>query len=194
MPPDAPTRERLGKPKGSPTERVTVEAPAVQRLSHAELTDVASDLAKKPVTPTPKAVMELSARQPYDAEHGNVDVFMPGRWETTYGEPGGLIFMEAIRLGEDLGEWEGTVAYIKFKPPSNATYLIVGHFTGYQITMRLHGPWGEATAYTATTSDSGAVTALWTGDKPFEFTMNCGAPNNDWGMGYIESIQVFHLA
>jgi hypothetical protein len=72
--------------------------------------------------------------------------------------------------------------------------VIVGHFTGYQTTMHLDGPWGKNTAYTAETSDAGAVMAIWSGNQKFEFTMHCTVPDNGWGIGYIESIQVFALA
>jgi hypothetical protein len=114
---------------------------------------------------------------------------MPGRWDTTYN----LIFMDCIVLGSLVGEWEGSAAYIMFKPPSDGIYLIVGHFTGWETTMHLVGPWGDNTSYTAVTSDSGAVTALYSGGQEFEFTMHCTQPNNEYGVGYIESIQVFEL-
>jgi hypothetical protein len=185
----APTRVTHARPEGPPTERVIVEVPSVERLSHARLTEAASELAKKPVTPTPKALMELTARYPYDATHGNIDVFMPGRWDTTYN----LIFMDTIVTGPEPGEWVGSAGYIMFKPPADGMYLIVEHFSGWETTMHLFGPWGENTAYTATTSDSGAVVALWSGDQEFEFTTSCTQPNNEYGIGYIESIQVFEL-
>lgn len=183
------TPTRLRKQSGPLTERIRVEAPSVERVDLARLTELASGLAKKPVTPSPKALMELSARHPYDATHGNIDVFMPGRWDTTYN----LIFMDTIVTGELPGEWEGSAGYIMFKPPSDGTYLIVEHFTGWETTMHLNGPWGENTAYTAVTSDSGAVVALWSGSQEFEFTTHCTQPNNEYGIGYIESIQAFHL-
>jgi hypothetical protein len=188
----APTRYRHAKPEGPPTERVIIETPpTIERLDKTRLAEAASTLAKKPVKPTPKALMELTARYPYDATHGNIDVFMPGRWDTT----SNLIFMDTIWYPDPDApyEWEGSVAYIMFKPPSEGMYLIVGNFTGWETTMHLGGPWGEATAYTATTSDSGAVTALHNGGQQFEFTLYGTQPNNLPGVGYIESIQVFEL-
>jgi hypothetical protein len=176
------------RPSGPPTEQAKVEAPTVERVSHDQLAELASELAKKPVSPAPNALMELSARHPYDATYGNIDVFMPARWDTT----ANLIFMDAVRQLGDL-EWEGSAAYMYFNPPKEGTYLIVGHFTGYQCTMGLGGPWGENTAYTAETSDSGAVVALYTGSQHFEFGMGCTAPDNESTMGYIESVQVFEL-
>ena len=116
---------------------------------------------------------------------------MPARWDTS----SNLIFMETIRqVGPSPGEWEGSAASVNFKPPSAGTFLIVGNFTGYETTMHLHGPWGETTAYTALTSDSEAVLALWTGDQELWFDMNCTAPDNGYRIGYIESIQVFAVA
>jgi hypothetical protein len=178
------------RPVGSPTERVSFEAPTVHRLSHAELADRASDLAERPVTLLREPlVLELTARHPYD-EHGNIDVYKPGRWDTSSNQ----ILMDTIRqVGPSPGEWEGSAAYIDFKPPSSGTYLIVAHFTGYQTTMHLRGPWGDTTAYTAQTSDSGAVVALWTGQE-VNFTMDCRVPDNGYGIGVIESIQIHALA
>ena len=173
----------------TPSERVTIEAPKVERLSSDRLSEFASELTSKRFR-IPQLIMELTARVPYDATHGNIDVFMPGRWDTS----SNLIFMDSIVTGASVGEWEGSAAYIMFKPPSPGTYLAVGHFTGYQTTMHLYGPWGTSTAYTAETSDTGAVTAVWDADGPMEFTMNCTAPDNGYGLGYIESIQVFELS
>jgi len=185
-----PARGRRARPAGPPTIRHREDAPAVQRLSTAALAEKASGVAKKPLAPGPTAVLELTARKPYDAARGNVDVYMPGRWDTT----SNLIFMDSIvQVGSSPGEWEGSVAYVEFKPPAAGTYMIVGHFTGYQTTMHLNGPWGENTAYTAETTDSGAVVALWTGSGQFEFTMLCKSPNNEYGLGYVESIQAFEL-
>jgi hypothetical protein len=186
--PKSPTGTKEAKEAGPLTKLVIVEAPTVKRLSQAQLVEAASGLAKKPFKEAPKALMELTARSPFDATHGNIDVYAPGRWDTSWN----LIFMDAIRqVGPSVGEWEGSAAYIYFKPPSSGTFLIVGHFTGYQTTMHLNGPWGENTAYTAKTSDSGAVTALRDASAEFEFTMHCTVPDNGYGIGYIESVQAF---
>src|SRR4051812_28943230 len=194
MAPDVPTRESPARRVGPLPERVTADAPTVERLTDARLGELGSELLDRPVMPGAQAALELSARHPYDDARGNVDVYRPGRWETTDGGPGGLMYMEAVRHGPQAGEWEGSVAYVEFRPPSSGTYLVVGHFTGYQTTMHLNGPWGESTAYTPTTSDSGAVTAFLAADgTSLNFTLHCEAPDNGWGMGYIESIQVYEL-
>ena len=113
---------------------------------------------------------------------------MPGRWDTT----SDLIFMDTIVHTGTEGEWSGSAAYIAFRPPAPATYLIVVHFTGAEITMHLTGPWGENTAYTESTADAGAVVALWTGGEA-SFGLHC-TDNNDYSLGYIESIQVFKVS
>jgi len=178
------------RPSGPPTQREAVEVPAFVRLDHAQLATMVSELAEKSLRPAPTALMELSARHPRD-QRGKIDVYKPGRWDTS----SNLIFMDTVRqVGSSVGEWEGSAAYVYFKPPADATYLIVAHFTGWDTTMHLNGPWGVQTAHTALTSNSGAVIAYWTGNQEFEFTMHCTVPNNDYGIGYIESIQVFELA
>lgn len=183
-------RVRPTRPVGPPTTPHPADAPKVQKVGMERLAVLATEVAKKQVKPGPTAIMTLSARVPYDAARGNIDVYKPGRWDTT----SNLIFLDTIRqVGQSVGEWEGSVAYIEFKPPSNGTYLIVGHFTGYQTTMHLNGPWGEITAYTAETSDAGTVVAVWTGSQPFQFTMLCKTADNGYSIGYIESIQVYAL-
>jgi len=183
------TLERRAKPVGPPTKRIIEEAPVIRRVEGARLTELASELAKRPLVPVPAAVMELTARTPWVA-HGNVDVYRPGRWDTS----SNLIFMDTIRqVGPSVGEWDGSVAYVEFKPPSAGTYLIVVHFTGYQTTAYLNGPWGQNTAYTAAVTDSGVVLGLWTAGQG-EFTLHFTVPNNEYGLGYIESIQAFAFA
>ena len=164
-----------------------VKAPKVKRLSRAKLIRLVGKVENWPVKLGPTPDMELSARHPYDAA-GLMDFFMPGRWDCT----SDLVFMNSIVTGASPGEWEGTAGYVSFKAPANGAYLVVGNFSGYQLTLKMQGPWGEVTAYTATTSDSGAVTALWTGTtgQTLNFTLNCTGGS----MGYLESIQVFHLS
>ena len=165
-----------------------VKAPVVRDLSLSKLAAEAAQMANWQGIPALAPLMELSARHPYDPA-GQMDVLAPGRWDTTYD----LIFMDAIVTGPSLGEWDGTVCYISYKAPANGTYLVAANFSGYQITMRLDGPWGESTAYTATTSNHAAATGLWTGTagKSLFFTINCTGGGL---IGYLKSVQVFLLS
>jgi hypothetical protein len=164
----------------------TPKAPKVKRLSRAKLIRLVGKAGNSPVALGPVPDLELSGRHPYDAA-GGMDFYMPSRWDTT----SNLVFMKSIVTGSSPGEWEGTAGYVSFQAPANGTYLVVGNFSGFQITMKMQGPWGEVSAFTATTSDSGAVTALWTATagQKLNFTLNC----TGGGMGYLESIQIFHL-
>jgi hypothetical protein len=167
------------------------EIQKITRISHAQLTSLASKLANKPVTIPKASLMELSTRHPYDAA-GLIDVYKPARWDCT----SNLLFMDTIVMtGPSPGEWEGTVVYGSFTAPAAGTYMIVATFSGYQITMNLYGPWGTNTAYTPATSDTGTVIALWTATagERLSFDINCTAPGGQLGMGYLESIQVFAL-
>ena len=179
------------RPTAAAKERIVAEVPQFTRVSHDALAELAAGLGvKRKIVFHEALVMELTARQPYDATFGNIDVYQPGRWDTSYN----LIYMDTIRqVGPDVGEWDGSASYIYFKPESAGTYLCVGNFTGYQTTAHLYGPWGETTAYTAQTSDSGVIAALYATDQGFEFNLNFTVPNNEYGLGYIESIQVFSL-
>ena len=172
-------------------KRKVVETPAIKRTSQAQLIAHAAKFAKRSINALAAPTMELSARHPYDPA-GLIDVYKPGRWDCT----SNLLSMDTIVMtGPSPGEWEGTVAYGTFKAPANGTYLVVAHFSGYQTTMELHGPWGNNTAYTATTSDTGVAISLWTanaGDN-LSFTLNCTAPGGQASIGYLESIQIFNL-
>ncbi len=169
-------------------KRKSVKAPKVKRISRANLTGLAFKITKRRLTVAAAPSMELTARHPFDAA-GFMDFYAPGRWDCE----ANLVFMDVIRsTGPTPGMWEGTVAYGRFKAPSNGSYLVVGNFSGYQITMNLHGPWGTTTAYCATTSDSVSVSAGWKGlaGETLFFTMNCTGPI----IGYLESIQVFLMS
>ena len=180
---------QIAERPGLPHERIAVEAPQFERVSRAVLAELANAILDGSVTfDNETKLMELTARQPYDATYGNIDVFEPGRWDTTYN----LIYMDTIVTGSSAGQWTGSASYIEFKPPADGSYLIVGNFSGYQTTGHLYGPWGEATAYCAATSDSAAVIATYASSQPFQFNLNF-TQNNQYGIGYIDSIQVFAL-
>lgn len=160
------------------------ETPNISRISDERLVSLARGLGAKAFDLPGAPLLELSARQPYDAARGNMDVYHPGRWDTS----SNLIFMNPIvQTGPSPGEWDGTVIYASFNPPQNGTYLVVGNFSGFDTTMRLFGPWGTQTAHTGQVTDAGAVVALWNGGDPLFFTMSCLAPI----IGYTASIQVF---
>jgi hypothetical protein len=184
--PTAPTNGHSSLRGSTPDTHISIDVPLLQRVSSSRIAELASELAHEDIAATGPALLELTARKPYDPL-GNLDVYMPGRWDTT----SDLIFMDTIVQTGPGGEWVGSAAYIEFRPESPATFLVVGHFTGQEITMHLTGPWGENTAYTATTSEAGAVVALWTGGEA-SFGIHC-TDNNEYSIGYIESVQVFKI-
>lgn len=167
--------------------RQSEKSPKVRRITREALAEIVSQLCKPGTGIATTPAMELTARHPYDPA-GFMDSYHPGRWDCEYN----LVFMTGIHsTGPSIGEWDGTVVYARFKAPATGTYLVVGNFSGYQTTMNLNGPWGNASAYSPTTLNSTAVTALWTGtaNQQLFFTMSC-----TWIMGYLESIQIFQLS
>ena len=184
--PKAPTNAHGSLHGSTPGEHVSIEVPLLERVSKARIAELASELLHEEYEPTEPALLELSARHPYDAL-GNLDVYMPGRWDTT----SDLVFMDTIVELGTRGEWVGSAAYVEFRPPAAGTFLIVVHFTGAEITMHLTGPWGENTAHTESATEAGAVVALWTGGET-SFGMHC-TDNNEYSLGYIESVQIFHV-
>ena len=169
-------------------DRKSVEAPRLERLSVDRLAAIASEATQRQVIQLLPPALELSARRPYDEANGLMDVYMPGRWDAT----SDLVFMDPIVTGASPGEWTGSVAYVQFNPAAPGTYWVVGHFTGFETTAHLHGPWGDNTAFTAATTDAGVVSALWdgSGGGSLFFTMNFTGTS----LGYIQSIQVYPMS
>jgi hypothetical protein len=169
-------------------ERRAAKSPVVKATDRAKLIDLAGRLSGGPVNLPDTAAMTLTARHPFDPA-GYMDVYHPGRWDCE----SNLVFMDVIRqVGQSAGEWDGSVVYARFTAPSAGSYLVVGNFSGYQITMNLSGPWGKTTAYCATTSDHAQATALWSGTAggTLSFTINMTGPY----LGYLESVQLYLLA
>jgi hypothetical protein len=166
-------------------ERVKAKSPRVAVVAREKLIELASKLSAKTVKISGTPAMALTARHPHDPA-GFMDVYHPGRWDCE----SNLVFMEAIKqVGPSVGEWDGSVVYARFTAPSTGSYLVVGNFSGYQITLNMQGPWGNNTAYCPTTSDHGQATALWAGTagKTLFFTASMTGPI----MGYLESLQIY---
>jgi hypothetical protein len=164
---------------------VLVQRPPL--ISEAGLAKLVSQLTDGPVAlKTP--VLQLSARQPYNAALGFVEMYAPGRWDTSSDQ----IFMDPIvhPKPDSLGEWTGSAGYITFTPPASATYVMILHFYGYQITMSLNGPGGTATA-ASSSNTSTAVAMLFTGSSGTNtgFSFACTGIY----LGFVQSIQVFQL-
>ena len=169
-------------------KRHSAKSPVVKAAVRAVLIEAAGRLLGKPANLPQAPVMTLTARHPHDPA-GLMDVYHPGRWDCS----SNLVFMDVIRqVGPSVGEWDGSVVYARFTAASSGSYLVVGNFSGYQITMNLSGPWGKNTAYCATTSDHAQATALWSGTAggSLSFTINMNGPY----LGYLESIQVYLLS
>src|SRR5262249_19109335 len=138
-------------------ERATAKSPQVLAIPAGQLAGIAGGILGRKITLA--RTMSLTARNPFEAA-GFMDAYKPGRWDCE----SNLVFMDVIRqIGPNPGEWDGTVVYARFTTASHGTYLVVGNFSGYQVTMNMHGPWGNNTAYCATTSDHAQAVALWEG-------------------------------
>jgi hypothetical protein len=136
-------------------------------------------------------VLELTARHPHDTA-GLMDFYQPGRWDSTADQ---ILMSSIVQTGESPDEWEGTVGYVEFRAPAEGTYVVALNFCGYQQTMCFNGPWGVNISHTATTSDAGAVTAVW--DGPAGETLYCGmtcmSDDGFAGIASLQSVQVFRL-
>jgi len=156
------------------------------RLGIERLRDLVKGIADRDLG---DVVLELTARHPW-APTGYMDVYHPGRWDCESDQ----VYLGSIhQTGPSVGEWDGSVVYLKATAPAAGTYIVVVDFSGYQQTMRLSGPWGTATAYNATTSTTSAVTALWTAaaGETLYATMSAKADSGFAGTAYLKAIQIF---
>ena len=160
----------------------TVESPTVEQVSFEQISRQAAKLHGGDAALSSTAVMELTARKPYHSS-GRMDFYRPGRWDSTYNQ----IYLSPMVYGPLPGQWEGTVGYMYFKAPVAATYIVAVNFTGYQTTMKMNGPWGTATGYTATASTPGTVLAIWTATAGANlyFTISCS------NLGFLQSVQIY---
>jgi len=158
--------------------------PTVERVSFETLAATANRLTNGVSTLSSTPALDISTRRPYDAA-GLMDFYQPGRWDSTSNS----VFMEGIKYGPSPGMWDGTVGYVQFKLPKDGTYLIVANFTGYQITMKMNGPWGTNIGTTSSSSVPGTVTAIYTGkaNTTVYFTLTCVYPN----LAFLKSVQAY---
>jgi hypothetical protein len=169
-------------------DRLVFRPAGTARLTLDQLRDVVKKNQREDLG---ELALELTARHPF-ADAGYVDFYAPGRWDCATD----LVYMTAIhQVGASVGEWEGTVGYARFTAPTAAPYIVVVNFSGYQQTMRLNGPWGTSTAHTATTSESAAATALWTGTAGETLYPTFSSRSDDGfsGIAYLDSFQIFRL-
>jgi len=168
--------------------KVAAAPKKVNTLSPSKLAVLAGKVANWKGIPALTPLMELTARHPYDPA-GSMDFFEPGRWDCTYD----LVFMMPRLDGPCNVVWGPSCAYVAFKAPANGTYLVAANVTGYKVTMKMQGPWGDSTAYSATTSSAAAVTAIWpaTAGQNLYFTLIISAGTS---VGYLKSFQMFLLS
>jgi hypothetical protein len=169
-----------------------IKGPATKRFTDAEMAHrVGERIAENVPLPDTQPVLRLSARHPYDPL-GGIDGMTVGRWDTSYD----YFFMDPITAtGPSVGEWEGSVLYCRFQPPSSGDYVGAVHYIGgywSTITMHLSGPSGTGTASNPSNyfNEPSVVAAKWTipGD-PTEFDIWCTGLYGGW----ITAIEVFQI-
>ncbi|MET4159011.1 hypothetical protein [Agromyces sp. PvR057] len=155
-------------------------ASRVGGLSASRLREVLRERHDQVIEGLDAPVISLSARHPW-VDGGRIDVFQPGRWDTEYD----LVFMSS-----DFAPNSASIGYGAVVVPSDGTYLVAVRFSGHETTLRLNGPWGIQTGFSATTSDHPTLTAVWTGAAGahlnFSFLFSGGI------IGYLEAIDI-HL-
>ncbi|WP_152031023.1 hypothetical protein [Agromyces aureus] len=150
------------------------------RISSARLSEAVRHRHDQLIEGLDAPVISMSARHPW-VDGGRIDMFKPGRWDTEYD----LVFMSS-----DFAPNSASIGYGAVVAPSDGTYLVAVRFSGHETTLRLQGPWGVQTAFSATTSDHPTLTAVWTGAAGahlnFTFLFTGGI------IGYLEAIDI-HL-
>jgi hypothetical protein len=171
-----------GSPELTALRGRTVPAPPpAPAMSSEYLASVAVAQLNRQVELRSTPALTLSARHPFDPA-GLMDIYQPGRLDTTSDR----VFMRSDYDGN------ASAGYAQFTAPAAGSYLVATRFSGYRTTLRFSGPWGTASAFSATTSDHSIVTALWDGSAGatlfFNFSFTGGV------VGYLESIEVRQLA
>lgn len=154
-------------------------------LTHTEVGAIASDRLNRVFELDDASIFELSAQHPHGPA-GSMDFFfgMSGRWDATSN------FVSISSYPEYPGDLGGA-GYVKFNQPAQGSYLVAVHFNGYQTTLGVHGPWGQATAHSATTSDNAVVTALWDTDGGADLHFSFGIVGE--GGANIRSVRLHKL-
>jgi hypothetical protein len=188
------TRRKGGVPKAKRVSELQLLAQARTQLTIAQMKDFPRVFPAQPSVPTGLVpLMELTARAPW-SDVGNMDSYHPGRWDTE----SNLVFMSPIvQVGPSVGEWDGTVIYVKFRPPAAGTYLVASTFgmytdpsVGSQVQLDMHGPWGTASTHGPTTEPA-AITALWSANagQTLGFSVTCVGGI----MAYLQSVRLYPL-
>lgn len=183
-------KNQVEKPELNPQvfqKHISIQSPSFTRFTQQKSEALITKHLNKTGALSAIVVLELSAQNPYNAI-GNMDFYKPGRWDTS----SNLFFMDVIVHGPLPGEWEGTVGYVRFTAPADATYVVFIYFTGYQTTMQAYGPWGIVEASTATTDDTGLLLVVWSGNAGdnLYFNINCYGPV----IGYLESVLFYEYS
>lgn len=163
----------------------------VMRWAKAQLgPDFAGGRPRNASLPSGAPVVELTPRAPHGPQ-GHMDLLWPGRWDCS----SNLVFMRPIVQGNSPGEWDGSVAYVRLKAPSDGSFLVAAVFAGFGspqggqgLVLRMHGPWGTMTASGQSTEPGGPI-AIWNasaGDSLY-FTVNCTGGI----IAYLQSIRLY---
>jgi hypothetical protein len=173
----------MAKRKVNLERRRIQKTPVVRKMSRYQIYAKINDILRpnKYDGPIGSGPM-LSARTPW-IDCAYVDVYRPGRWDTT----SDTVFFEGITTGSSPGQWDGSVAYVEFTPPSTGKYLILTHFSGYKTQCDVNGPWGTASATTNATTDDGLVVTLYnaTNTNKMGYTFSFKGSTSGGGiMGY----------
>jgi hypothetical protein len=180
--PPASRPARLGDPtlRQLASQRL-VETPYVKALTRAQLAKAEPLLA---AAPSPTVVMTLSARKPF-GQRGSIDVYKPGRWDCESDQ----VFLDPLVVSSP-GVWTGSVVYGKFTAPTTKKYLLVVHFYGADITLKLSGPFGDVTAHSFQNQATVATAQyqLSQGQKTW-FQFNCVG----FYLGFLTKIEMLRL-
>jgi len=166
----------------------TVASLQVPLISEAGLAQLIGKLTDGPVALKPP-IMRLSARAPWDAAGNFLEMYRPGRWDTSTDQ----VYMDPFVVPNpaEPGVWTGSVGYITFHPPATGLYVIVVHFYGWDISLRLFNLKSSTTAVSNSNTPTAAATLFnATGGTPMEFQIICTGIY----LGFVQNVQVFQLS
>jgi hypothetical protein len=130
--------------------------PQAAKLSLAELNESATKQLRQPIALTEEAAFELTARWPYDTA-GSMEFWQPARWDAE----GDYILTDKLVLTSDGSYDNGSMGYVNYTAERSGFHLVAVHFSGYDTTLKMGGPWAFTSNYCPTLADTATVWAPW---------------------------------
>ena len=160
--------------------------PEVTRVPRARIIELVKLQHGVAFIPIHFANLELSARAPYNAALGRIDV-TNAFWNTTTNAIDLQPKFPSSPSDNDVSLVSGV-----FLPPTTGQHLVAVHFTGVDIRMDLNGPWGTTSAMSNGAQQTAVALLNATAGVHVDFFCTAHATSNNAGLASLGLIEVFN--